>query len=617
MLQRDCHLIDLSCMSGARVSLTLGYLQAFSQTDDAVRTSFQFHRHVGFLAEPFEIVAERILEDLREIGGADVVGMTTFFWNRASNLKLAARIKQDYPHAVVVLGGNDVTGQGEAILAQHSDVDFVVHGEGEVTFRELLREIVSPSPDPSRVSGLSWRGADGIIHTSEPRARLVSLDDIPSPFQTGLFSPDEILETRTLVYEFSRGCPFKCAFCHWGAAVNTPTRRFSLARIAADLDIIIRYMPRGGTLFLADANFGMVQQDVDIARIMIELLQRYDKPIYFFANWSKNTTSRVIEAARVLFQGRMITSVTLSAQSLSTEALRIASRKNIRFEYYQELQKEFRSLGIPTYTELILGLPGEGYQSFIDGVERILIEGGNPVIYPLLLLNSTEFSLPEVRREHGLRTRWMPYQGFQEDAMAEVVCAHDQLSPDEWLRALCVRLVISVFYNALLKRVLTEVHSHYAIPFTTMCEWLWDHISTHGIRADALLHSLFENYAESWKDYHAYDPALVERVIGRGGIPDHVHYQAILRVVLGHRTTARALVQEMSDVVSVGLTDTGVALPGIWMDWVNEQHGIIEQIAKRAFHPDEGGFDTFVLAIYHGSVDTLTLARVQGGIAAD
>ncbi|HEU0079858.1 MAG TPA: cobalamin-dependent protein, partial [Longimicrobiaceae bacterium] len=348
MPNRHCHLVDLSCMSGVRASLALGYLQAYALTDDVVREAFRFHRHVWSLSEPFETLAERVLEAIREAGGADVVGLTTFFWNRALNLGLSARIKREYPHAVIVLGGNEVTNQGEEVLTESLDVDFVVHGEGEVTFRDLLRELASPSPDPSRVAGLSWRGADGTVLTSPPRGRLAELDEIPSPFLTGLLSPAELGDTRTLVYEFSRGCPFRCAFCHWGAAVNTPTRRFSLARIEADLDYIIRNMPRGGTLFLADANFGMVQQDVEIARIMVDLLQRHDKSIYLFANWSKNTTSRVVEAARVLFQGRMIAGVTLSAQSLNEEALRFASRKNIKFDYYRSLQSEFRALGIPT-----------------------------------------------------------------------------------------------------------------------------------------------------------------------------------------------------------------------------------------------------------------------------
>ncbi|HEU0078724.1 MAG TPA: hypothetical protein VFQ76_13815, partial [Longimicrobiaceae bacterium] len=256
-------------------------------------------------------------------------------------------------------------------------------------------------------------------------------------------------------------------------------------------------------------------------------------------------------------------------------------------------------------TELILGLPGEGYRSFLDGVERILVERGNPVIYPLLLLNNTEFSRPEVRRQHGLRTRWMPYQGFRDDAMAEVVYAHDLLSPDEWLRALCIRLTISVFHNALLKKVLSGAHTHAGIPFTTLCEWLWDHISTRGIRSAGVLQALFENYAESWKEYRAYDAELVEGVIGREGIRDHLHYQAILRVVLDDEATSRALVQEMSDVVAARLVEEGIPLPGAWTTWIAEQHAIVRKIARRMVDPDEGGFDTFLLAIYHGSVDTL------------
>src|SRR5205807_1649339 len=119
-----------------------------------------------------------------------------------------------------------------------------------------------------------------------------------------------------------------------------------------------------------------------------DLVQKKRKRILMVANFAKNTTARVVEAATVLYRNGIIPNVTLSAQSLNDEALSICDRKNIPFEYYRRLQEQFKSLGIPTYTELIWGMPGETYESFLDGIVRVISADGTPIIHPLMLLNN-------------------------------------------------------------------------------------------------------------------------------------------------------------------------------------------------------------------------------------
>src|SRR5205814_633702 len=66
-----------------------------------------------------------------------MVAFTVYFWNRAQSLELARRVKQRWPRCVVVLGGNDVTNDADALFAEAPHVDVLVHGEGELRFREL------------------------------------------------------------------------------------------------------------------------------------------------------------------------------------------------------------------------------------------------------------------------------------------------------------------------------------------------------------------------------------------------------------------------------------------------------------------------------------------------
>jgi radical SAM superfamily enzyme YgiQ (UPF0313 family) len=295
-----------------------------------------------------------------------VFGFTNFFWNRNANLALAKRIKTILPEAIVVFGGNDVTNQAETILTDDSPVDVVVNGEGELIFSNLLARYVDAGADFHTVKGVSFRdGRNGVV-TTAPQPRIDDLDTRPSPFLRGLFSHEALATSVDLAYEFSRGCPFKCAFCFWGGAIGTRTRRFSRDRVMEDLEFIISHAGPVANIWMADANFGMTDADVEIAYVLADLVQKHKKQILMVTNWAKNTTKRVIEAATVLYREGIITGVSLSAQSLNDEVLKIADRKNIPFEYYRKLQEQFRTLGIPTYTELIFGMPGESYESFLD-----------------------------------------------------------------------------------------------------------------------------------------------------------------------------------------------------------------------------------------------------------
>jgi radical SAM superfamily enzyme YgiQ (UPF0313 family) len=617
----NCHLVDLTCIPDIKLSLALGYLEAYALADASIRERVRFHKHCYYIGDGIESITQSFLAkfDGGDASPPDVVGFTIYFWNNELSRRMARAIKERFPSALIIFGGNDVTNQGEGLLRESNFVDVVCNGEGERVFKNFLTQVLSGEPDLGEVRGLTFRGRDGSVLTTPGEDRISDLGEIPSPFLTGVFSGRDVKNSRVIVYEFSRGCPYKCSFCYWGGAINTRVRRFSLDRIGRDLSFILEHMEENSTLFLADANFGMVDHDVEIARLLAGTLRGVNKSVFLFANWAKNTTRRVVEAARILFEGRLITSVTLSAQSLNDEALLHAQRKNIPFEYYRKLQAEFNDLGIPTYTELLLGMPGESYDSFMEGVERVIESGGHPVIYPLLLLNNTDYARPEVRERFSLRTRLMPYQMFSDYAQVEVVVGHSRLSYEEWLRALSLRLIISVFNHGVLKHVLSKIHETHGIPFVRMCECIHGYVSGGRLRSEPRVEPLFRNYVESWGDYRRYDAELIRGILGRRFIEDHVHYQAIMKVILAGGASSDAFVEEVSRFVAAELCGEGFASGDALRGWIAEQQAIVRAMARIAkndagvagadIRPELFGtaFDTFVLGIYHGSIDTLRL----------
>jgi len=543
--QRLCHLIEITAMPDVHYSLILGSLQASAQVDGRVAAGYRFSKHVLF-QDPG--LMDRLPDWVSGLEPPSVVALSVYFWNRAGVMSVAREVKRRWPRCVVVLGGNDVSYQTETVFAEPA-VDVLVHGEGEITFRNLLRALAEPDGDLASVHGISFRDGERIV-TTTAAVRIMDLAELPSPILSGVYGTDAFSASRTIIMETNRGCPYSCAFCYWGGATKSKVRTFPLERVKEEISHVVEHAPDNATLFIADANFGILPRDVEIAEWLVQELQRRDKKLFLYTNWAKNTNKRVIEAARILYSARLISAVTLSAQSFTPEVLEIANRSNIRTSYYRALQREFQEHGIPTYTELIWGLPGESLETHLDSVEEAIAAGGHPVVYPLLLLNNTEYTRDSFREEHGLVTRLLPYQVSNPEMQAEFVVAHDRMSQDDWQRGLDVRLVGAVFYNCLLRSLLHYLNLRTGVRIVDLLVRLVDYLDQDC--SDTVLRSLAANQRLTWSDPSALDTDLIGSLVKEGAVPEHLHYQAIMQQ-LADRASAGDIAREAAEYLYRGL----------------------------------------------------------------
>jgi hypothetical protein len=540
-----------------RYSATLGYLQAAAQADPDLAAALTFHRHIGpFSPAVFERECATILAAMDD---PLAVAFTVFFWNRAASLELARRIKDRWPGCQIVIGGNDVTNQQDAVFAEAPWVDVLVHGEGELRFRELLRRFLragqdtGTAPDVLDIAGISYRSASGEVATTPPADRIADLAEIPSPILSPVFTDAEIAATRIVIFETNRGCPYSCAFCYWGGATNTKVRQFPLERIAAELDRVIRLAQPGTQLFIADANFGILPRDAEIARLIIETCRRYNKRVVVLTNWAKNTTDRVVEIAHQLYKAGLAGAITLSAQSFDPDVLRIANRSNIRVKTYRKMQERFRELDVPTYTDLIWGLPGESPASFRSGVEEVLAAGGCPKIYPLLLLNNTEYTKERFRSDHLLEARRVPCQPGMDELLADVVVSHSAMGHSDWLDGLLLSLSVCLFQKAMLRCTLRLFAHHSGVRMVDLLQRLARYLDTDC--GDPEIVALARNYTQSWTDPADFDSARVKREIGPVMIYEELHYQAILARMVRDPGRLRELAADAVDYLVAGVGD--------------------------------------------------------------
>ncbi len=352
----------------AHIPYTAGQLAAYAFADKDVADNYNLE-NIFFLREPVDSVMDKIDEPF-------IVAFSTYIWNFNFNKTVAKMIKEKYPECIIVFGGHHVAPDG-SLLEECHYIDYLLHGEGEVIFRRLMRALIGLDT-AEEIPGISMRTSSGIITNPE----MISGEcDFPSPYLNGYF--DKILKENPdtdfmALIETSRGCPNSCAYCDW-SNMKSKIRKFPIERIYGEIEWVRDNRVYG--LGSADSNFGMFKRDIEITDKIIEAKKATGRPVGFQTSYAKNSSRTVFEIGMKLEKSGMNKGITLSFQSMSDEVLKNIGRENISIDYYSELMSLYNNAGVATYTELILGLPGETTESLIDGIDRLLNLGQHNSIY--------------------------------------------------------------------------------------------------------------------------------------------------------------------------------------------------------------------------------------------
>ena len=172
-----------------------------------------------------------ILKDIYK-NDYDVILFSTYIWNVLDIVKLCENIKKVKPNTIIGLGGPEVTYDSENAMEKYPFVDYILCGEGELVFRDLVMYLQG-NKNIEDVEGIVYRN-NGEIVVNRPKELLQNLDEIPSPYEN--LDPKEY-ENRIVYYETSRGCPFNCQYCL--SSTLKGLRYFSIDRVKKDLKALI------------------------------------------------------------------------------------------------------------------------------------------------------------------------------------------------------------------------------------------------------------------------------------------------------------------------------------------------------------------------------------------
>src|SRR5690349_4928990 len=309
--------------------LGVAYMKAVMDRDDAGRE----------IDSRLFVYADTLLDAIRR-DPPDVLMLSNYVWNEALSHYCFRAAKAANPDCLTVMGGPNISLEPERQLAYIDKFPFVdVHALGEADF--LAHHIVKTFADANlSIKGLGakglpssvFRNPEGQAMIDETQPRHKQVEDIPSPFLTGI--QDEFFDGKLApMVETNRGCPFTCTFCVQGTKYYSKIHNFSVERIKEEITYIARriksHSPNMGTLRIADSNYGMYERDIEISEHIGKMQKEFGWPTFIDATTGKNRADRIIKSvekvggALVLYQ---------AVQSLDEEVLRKVKREQIKLD---------------------------------------------------------------------------------------------------------------------------------------------------------------------------------------------------------------------------------------------------------------------------------------------
>lgn len=388
---------------------------------------------------------------------------SAFSWNVSLGHEFAKRLKKASPETITVFGGPNFPAEKDeqkAFLEEYPAIDCFFEFEGErvfVQFFKALKEIDfnwEQFKREYRTTPSIRYLVDGEFISAELMEKTVELDVLPSPHLSGI--SDKFYDNVLIPYmQMARGCPYACTFCWEGGDYFQKTKRFSMERIKSELNYIAKRakVPDFG---LSDANFGMFQEDIEIAGVIRTLQKKYDWPKSITAATAKNHKKNTMDIVEIL--GDTMPSFS-SVQSTDKDVLKKIKRKNVPMEQMALMAELTVQRGGQSQAEVILCLHGDSKKTHFKSVFDMLDAGMTFIrMYQHMMLPGTEGANTESREKYSFETRfrvlprcfgYYEFRGeiFSATEIEEIVISNNTMSYEDYQDCRNLHLTTEIFNN--------------------------------------------------------------------------------------------------------------------------------------------------------------------------
>lgn len=439
----------------------------------------------------------------------DILCFSCYIWNIRMILDICHDYKQVSPHTIIVLGGPEVSYDAITVLQENPAVDFIVRGEGEASFNELLHALADDGP-VREILGISYR-LDGEIRQNSDRALIADLDTIPFPYPNNLAE----FQDKIIYYESSRGCPFNCSYCL--SSTQRGIRYLSLERVKRDLSLLMGQQVR--EVKFVDRTFNCHERRaLEIMRFIIEQVS--------FSKFHFELDASLLSEEMLDFLETVpadLFNFEIGIQSTNPAALEEVNRQTD----WQKLSRNIRRLqayqNIHLHLDLIAGLPYESYTAFSGSFNDVYTL--KPAVLQLGFLKLLKGSAirETISQHHYLFQKQAPYQ----------VLANQFLSYTDLLKLKDIEELLEKYHNSgdmqqSLAYIVTSVYDNDAFAFFEDLAVYWNEqgFFAVGHKKDRL-YSFLMQYMQNRHAQHAeiinelliYDYCMRNR---SNSLPDHL-----------------------------------------------------------------------------------------------
>ena len=288
----------------------------------------------------------------------DVIGISSLFtpYFREA-LEIAARVKKRL-NATVVMGGSHASAVPGSLLAS-PNVDFVIRGEGERPFVDLLRAIQRQMP-VNGIANLAYtRNGEFVFN---PIAENYGIGDLPLPDLSDFDPTTYTLAGKPMTFMItSRSCPHKCSFCSVHTTFGTNYRRRSLENVLEEIEL--RYEQGYRVIDFEDDNLTYYKNTFkELCRRLIERFPNREMTLVAMNGISYLSLD---DELLQLMRQAGFSHLNLALVS-SDKTVRETTKRPHTLEAYVRIVNKAHQLGFKIVSYQILGLPNETLDSMVQ-----------------------------------------------------------------------------------------------------------------------------------------------------------------------------------------------------------------------------------------------------------
>ncbi len=317
---------------------------------------FNAEKQYGADFIPNPLNAQEFIQKLKRFD-PEIVGISSFTENYKIAMTIAQMVKTENENIKIMYGGFHATFQANECLKNNPYIDLVVLGESEHLIIEII-EGLAGKKDLDSINNIAFRKNQIIKAKSE--LSIPKLNEIPLPDLS--LVKDKFYPSFLLHLEYSRGCPFQCAFCAISPFSKRKVRYYPIKRVLDQLESYSEYFDNFSCT-VSDATFLLHHKKVKM--ILDEVRNRKIE----LNEWTFQTRADTVNRAILKeIKKHHVSSFSLGIEDIHDSVLQTVGKAQ-KFSQTQRAIKIMKELDFRIIGTFVIGLPSQTKQHMLENIE--------------------------------------------------------------------------------------------------------------------------------------------------------------------------------------------------------------------------------------------------------